>query len=277
MAEFSGEPVFLLWSQQGSDNRPGAWYVPNHFVPLYSVEAGHCNDSDTDCKDEPNPKFVNVNLHLGADAPIKCIEDKTDLHKKTAVVPEEGKKKIRQSSDKGIIYSKGTKRGCLEQFGFLRKSSSLKKTRKEDPSCSESAVCEEKKNCFPPRPPDVPSPHVFSKSPDDLVKVKSNSYEEIRVGKFQWNWLSLFPWLRISMQRLSSDVLYDLSHPYPQLQPPSSYVPSLFCDVCSKQPLSSFDTDISNKTGTKVLKIESQKKHEKSQTHASCVTAFEAH
>ena len=202
MAEFSGEPVLLLWSQQGSDNRPGAWYVPNHFVPLYSVEAGGCNDSATDCQDEPNPKFVNVNLHLGADAPIKCIEDERDLHKKTALVPEEGKKKMRQSSDKGITYSKGTKRGCLEQFGFLRKSSSLKKTRKEDLSCSESAVCEEKKNCFRPRPPNVPSRQVFSKSPDDLMKVKSNSYEEIRVRKFQWNWLSLFPGLRINMRRL---------------------------------------------------------------------------
>ena len=126
MAQFSGEPVFLLWSQQGSDNRPGAWYVPNHFVPLYSVEAGGCNDSATDCKDEPNPKFVNVNLHLGADAPIKCIEDERDLHKKTAVVPEEGKKKMRQSSDKGITYLKGTERGCLEQFGFFKEIELIK-------------------------------------------------------------------------------------------------------------------------------------------------------
>ena len=39
MATFSVEPVFLLWSREGSDNRPGAWYEPNDFVPLYSAEA----------------------------------------------------------------------------------------------------------------------------------------------------------------------------------------------------------------------------------------------
>ena len=32
MAEFSGEPVFSPWAQQGSNNRPGVWYVPNHIV-----------------------------------------------------------------------------------------------------------------------------------------------------------------------------------------------------------------------------------------------------
>ena len=35
MATFSPEPVYLLWSREGVDNRPGAWYEPNHFVPLH--------------------------------------------------------------------------------------------------------------------------------------------------------------------------------------------------------------------------------------------------
>lgn len=38
MVTFSPDPVFLLWSREGSDDRPGAWYEPNHFVPLCSVE-----------------------------------------------------------------------------------------------------------------------------------------------------------------------------------------------------------------------------------------------
>jgi len=37
MAAFSSETVFLLWTREGSDNRPGAWFEPNHFVPLFSV------------------------------------------------------------------------------------------------------------------------------------------------------------------------------------------------------------------------------------------------
>ena len=32
------EPLFVLWSRDGNlDNRSGAWYSPNHFVPLYST------------------------------------------------------------------------------------------------------------------------------------------------------------------------------------------------------------------------------------------------
>lgn len=50
MATFSVEPVFLLWSREGSDNRPGAWYEPNHFVPLYSAEVGDGIDALVDSK-----------------------------------------------------------------------------------------------------------------------------------------------------------------------------------------------------------------------------------
>ena len=50
MATFSVEPVFLLWSREGSDNRPGAWSEPNHFVPLYSAEASDSIDALVDSK-----------------------------------------------------------------------------------------------------------------------------------------------------------------------------------------------------------------------------------
>ena len=35
------EPLFVLWSRDGNlENRSGAWYSPNHFVPLYSTGKG---------------------------------------------------------------------------------------------------------------------------------------------------------------------------------------------------------------------------------------------
>ena len=35
------EPLFVLWTRDGNlDNRNGAWYSPNHFVPLYSTVKG---------------------------------------------------------------------------------------------------------------------------------------------------------------------------------------------------------------------------------------------
>ena len=54
MATFSADPVFLLWSQEGSDTRPGAWYEPNHFVSLYSAKADGFYKSDETGKDEPS-------------------------------------------------------------------------------------------------------------------------------------------------------------------------------------------------------------------------------
>ena len=62
MATFSVEPVFLLWSREGSDNRPGAWYEPNHSVPLYSAEASDGIDALVDSKtydSKPSPESPN--------------------------------------------------------------------------------------------------------------------------------------------------------------------------------------------------------------------------
>lgn len=39
-ARMNGEviPVFLLWSREGSlDNRPNAWFTPNHFVQVILI------------------------------------------------------------------------------------------------------------------------------------------------------------------------------------------------------------------------------------------------
>ena len=35
------EPLFVFWSRDGNlENRNGAWYSPNHFVPLFSTGKG---------------------------------------------------------------------------------------------------------------------------------------------------------------------------------------------------------------------------------------------
>ena len=62
MATFSVETVFLLWSREGSDNRPAAWYEPNHSVPLYSAEASDGIDALVDSKtydSKPSPESPN--------------------------------------------------------------------------------------------------------------------------------------------------------------------------------------------------------------------------
>ena len=76
------------------------------------------------------------------------------------------------------------------------------------------------------------------------------------------------------MRYLFSNEECDITYPYPQMQPSTCEVYSMYCAVCSKQSQSSSGTDIVNKSGTKMFEVESLKKHEKSQVHASCVEAF---
>ena len=61
MATFSADPVFLLWSREGSDTRPGAWYEPQHFVHLHSVKTDRFHKSDEKGKDEPTTRSFNGN------------------------------------------------------------------------------------------------------------------------------------------------------------------------------------------------------------------------
>ena len=99
MATFSVEPVFLLWSREGSDNRPGAWYEPNHFVPLYSAGASDGIDALVDSKtydtksspESPNRHWTfRTGVHTETKSPgcsmVKGL-------KKTGQDPEESNKK----------------------------------------------------------------------------------------------------------------------------------------------------------------------------------------
>lgn len=110
MATFSSETVFLLWTREGSDDRPGAWFEPNHFVPLFSVTR--------------NGKGQNM---------IEQMTQTGSLKKKAMPPPVSGeirKVKTSKTDDKGT--NNGIKRGCLEQFGFRNKAGVLKKPKKED-------------------------------------------------------------------------------------------------------------------------------------------------
>ena len=269
LVTFSADPVFLLWSRDRSDNRPGAWYEPNHFVPLYSVKANGCGGIDEASREESTAKPFNETCQSNSAKGSKQTEEWGDF-KKNATVSGEIHKKNLKKGEKGT--NKATKRGSLEQFGFRSQSSSAKKIKKEEKHNSHSTFHEEKKA----ETETITPAEVDSNSADRLEKKKPTTYEEKRVRKFQWNWLTLFPWLRINMQCLSSNEQYP--YPYPQAQPPNCEVSSMYCDVCSRLSisLSSSGADISKKSGSKVFKIESLKKHEKSQAHASCVEALNA-
>ena len=267
LVTFSADPVFLLWSRDGSDNRPGTWYEPNHFVPLYSVKANGCGGIDEASKEESTDKPFNETCQSNSAKGSKQTEEWGDF-KKNATVSGEIHKKNLKKGEKGT--NKATKRGSLEQFGFRIQSCSAKKIKKEEKHNSHSTFHEEKK-----AETEIITPaEVDSNSADRLEKKKPTTYDDKRVRKFQWNWLTLFPWLRINMQCLSSNEQYP--YPYPQAQPPNCEVSSMYCDVCSRLSLSSSGADISKKSGSKVFKIESLKKHEKSQAHASCVEALNA-
>ena len=76
------------------------------------------------------------------------------------------------------------------------------------------------------------------------------------------------------MHCLDSDEQY--SYLYPQVQPPNYVVQSMFCDACSQLAKTSSGADISKKSGTKVFKIKTLQKHEKSQAHVSCTETLKA-
>lgn len=179
MATFSVEPVFLLWSREGSDNRPGAWYEPNHFVPLYSAEVGDGIDALVDSKTydtKPSPESPNrrwtfkTGVHTATKSPgcsmVKGL-------KKTGQDPEESNKKKTQPCEQR--KSTATKRGCLEQFGFLSQPSSLKKQKKED--LPKTLVCDEKKiKPVPTNAANVASPQVLSQLSKGEENKKTRNY-----------------------------------------------------------------------------------------------------
>ena len=60
------EPLFVLWSRDGNlDNRGGAWYAPNHFVPLYSTGK---TDLNREKGDKSQPEKLQENDNRGTEA-----------------------------------------------------------------------------------------------------------------------------------------------------------------------------------------------------------------
>ena len=138
MATFSPEPVYLLWSREGVDNRPGAWYEPNHFVPLHLQKADGVDDRKGN---KPVNQSGDCQIENESVAKVLQTKQKREDAKKTATVSEESQKKNSPKTS-----NKATKRGCLEQFGFRSQTSLLKKPKKEDTPLSESTLCEENRS-----------------------------------------------------------------------------------------------------------------------------------
>ena len=63
------EPLFVLWTRDGNlDNRSGAWYSPNHFVPLYSTGKGGISGS--------KEKEIQPKKHNQETVPVKSANQR---------------------------------------------------------------------------------------------------------------------------------------------------------------------------------------------------------
>ena len=63
------EPLFVLWTRDGNlDNRRGAWYSPNHFVPLYSTGKGSISGS--------KEKEIQPKKHNQETVPVKSANQR---------------------------------------------------------------------------------------------------------------------------------------------------------------------------------------------------------
>lgn len=111
------EPLFILWSREGNlDNRAGAWFSPNHFVPLYKT-----GEKQQKCQPEPDQEDSiqgnTANLKSGK---TSCKEDTT-------------KESSKPSERSGTSIAMSKKRGRLEDFGFKRGLSEPKRSKVEEP------------------------------------------------------------------------------------------------------------------------------------------------
>ena len=90
MATFSPEPVYLLWSREGVDNISGAWYEPNHFVPLHLQKADGVDDRKGN---KPVNQSGDCQIENESVAKVLQTKQKREDAKKTATVSEESQKK----------------------------------------------------------------------------------------------------------------------------------------------------------------------------------------
>ena len=162
------EPLFVLWSRDGNlDNRGGAWYAPNHFVPLYST-------GKTDLNREKGNKSQ----------PEKLQEKIKDDNRGTKAVKVTNQRKRSRTLD--------------SFFGFQ----SSKRNRGKEPNAVNSADEESKRSKssdHPHKPPNTSSvqselsrkqeptkmcPLSNVERPDDSKNAKKN---QIKSGDFSLN------------------------------------------------------------------------------------------
>ena len=166
----SSEPLFLLWSREGNlDNRAGAWFSPNHFVPLYTTGKHKQKCQPEKPEQEDSIQGNSENLTSG----------KTSSKEHTA------KKSSKPSERSGSINAMPKKRGCLEEFGFQRGFSESKRPKVEDPKL------------FPGSANETPT-GLLLKSPS-LQKQASKEKPSVQ-RKFNPKWKEEFPWLSFNAE-----------------------------------------------------------------------------
>lgn len=161
----SSEPLFLLWSREGNlDNRAGAWFVPNHFVPLYSTR----ENMQRSQPQKPGQETIQGNT----DVTVNLASGST--------FPKETTAKTQPS----INNAMPPKRGCLEAFGFIKGKS--KRSKGEDSTLPPSSTSQ------------LPT-GVLLKS-HDLQKQAEKETPSMK-RKFNPTWKKEFPWLSFDVDK----------------------------------------------------------------------------
>lgn len=178
----SSEPLFILWSREGNlDNRAGAWFSPNHFVPLYKT-----GEKQQKCQPEPDQEDSiqgsTENLKSGK---MSCKEDTT-------------KESSKPSERSGTSIAMSKKRERLEDFGFKRGLSEPKRSKVEEPKLFS--------RCTNERPTGL-----LLNSPN-LQKQASKEKPSV-MRKFIPKWKEEFPWLSFNAEE--NGMICDLCCAYP--------------------------------------------------------------
>lgn len=160
----SSKPLFLLWSREGNlDNRAGAWFSPNHFVPLYrTVEKKQICQPEPDLEDSIQGNVGNLK------------SGKSSCKKGTT------KKSSKPSEQSGTSNAMSKKRGRLEDFGFQRGLSEPKRPKVEEPKLYSKCTNE--------------TPTGLLLNWPNLQKQASKEKPSV-MRKFNPKWKEEFPWL----------------------------------------------------------------------------------
>ena len=187
----SSKPLFLLWSREGNlDNRAGAWFSPNHFVPLYrTVEKKQICQPEPDLGDSIQGNVGNLK------------SGKSSCKKGTT------KKSSKPSEQSGTSNAMSKKRGRLEDFGFQRGLSEPKRPKVEEPKLYSKCTNE--------------TPTGLLLNWPNLQKQASKEKPSV-MRKFNPKWKEEFPWLLFNAEE--NVVICDLCSANPSVAGNSDFL-----------------------------------------------------